>query len=483
MSFDSGTFWVLFGISWLLWWKLPFSWAKTTALCASLIFYAWWSPFYLPLILISATVDYWAGGRIHASSNPAARKRWLLLSLATNLGLLGYFKYGHFALENLDAIASAIGMEGVNSAVPWVIPVGISFYTFQTLSYTIDIYRGRLAPADSFRDFFLFVAFFPQLVAGPIVRAQELLPQFVRRSAPSPWRVQNGLYLIVWGLFTKIVVADNLAPEIDRIFALFPSGQATPAHMWLGLIYLGVLVFADFAGYSALAIGLACLLGMRFPRNFLYPYIARGPQEFWLRWHITLSSWLRDYVYIPLGGSKRGEGRQYFAMMVTMVAAGVWHGAAWPFFMFGVYHGLGVVVNRFWNLRFAGGRHPRGWPFDRPKGAAMLTGRLGKIFLLNLFIHTNWVFFRAPDIPTVFEYWHLAYIGPFQQGMGWEVFGEARHLLLVLPVVLMHSTQAIREWYGWRERPWHRVLAAAFMIVAIIVVRRSDTADFFYFQF
>ncbi|MDA8592885.1 MBOAT family protein [Planctomycetota bacterium] len=483
MSFDSGTFWVLFGLSWLLWWRLPFSWAKTAALAASLIFYAWWSPYYLPLIIISAVVDYAAGGRIHAARSDGARTRWLLVSLCTNLGLLGYFKYGHFALENLDSIAGALGVEGVNTAIPWVVPVGISFYTFQTLSYSIDIYRGRLAPAKSFRDFFLFVAFFPQLVAGPIVRAQELLPQFRRRQWPSPWRIQNGLYLIVWGLFTKIVVADNLAPEIDRIFAMIPSGQATPAHVWLSLIYLGCMVFADFAGYSCLAIGLACLLGMRFPRNFLYPYISRGPQELWVRWHMTLSSWLRDYVYMPLWGKKGGGGRQYTAMLTTMVLAGVWHGAAWTFVMFGLYHGIGVVVNRFWVNTFNGGRRARGWPFDRPKGPAAITKRIGIILLMNVFMQSNWVFFRAPDVASVFEVWRIAYIVPFQKGMGWEVFAEARHLVLVLPIVLMHVTQLLREWFAWRERPWHRVLAAAVMIVALVVVRRTDTADFFYFQF
>ena len=482
MSFDSGTFWVLFGLSWILWWRLPFSWAKTTALCASLIFYAWWSPFYLPLIVISAVVDYWAGGRIHASENPAARTRWLLLSLFTNLGLLGYFKYGHFALENLDAIAASMGIEGVNSAVPWVVPVGISFYTFQTLSYSIDIYRRRLAPSKSFWDFFLFVSFFPQLVAGPIVRAQELLPQLVRRQRPSRWRVQHGLYLIVWGLFTKVVIADNLAPEIARIFALVPSGQCTPAQMWLGLIYLGARVFADFAGYSALAIGLASLLGLRFPKNFHYPYMARGPQEFWLRWHITLGSWLRDYLYIPLGGSRKGEVRTQIALMTTMVAAGVWHGAAWPYFAFGVYHGLGVCANRLFNVWRNNGRHPRGWPFDRPTTASIYAGRIAKIALLNLYIHSNWVFFMARDMGDILEYWRIAYVVPFQEGFG-AGLADARHLWLVLPVVLMHFSHAIREWIGWRERPWHRVIAAALMIALIVVVRRSDTADFFYFQF
>ncbi|MGB0330903.1 MAG: MBOAT family O-acyltransferase, partial [Planctomycetota bacterium] len=293
----------------------------------------------------------------------------------------------------------------------------------------------------------------------------------------------NGLYLIVWGLFTKIVVADNLAPEIDRIFAMIPSGQATPAHVWLSLIYLGCMVFADFAGYSCLAIGLACLLGMRFPRNFLYPYISRGPQELWVRWHMTLSSWLRDYVYMPLWGKKGGGGRQYTAMLTTMVLAGVWHGAAWTFVMFGLYHGIGVVVNRFWVNTFNGGRRTRGWPFDRPKGPAAMTKRIGIILLMNVFMQSNWVFFRAPDVASVFEVWRIAYVVPFQRGMGWEVFAEARHLVLVLPIVLMHVTQLLREWFAWRERPWHRVLAAAVMIVSLVVVRRTDTADFFYFQF
>lgn len=333
---------------------------KGWLLACSYWFYAAWDWRFLSLIVGSTLVDYMVGRRLAVATEPVARKRWLLVSLVANLGLLGTFKYLDFFVAQGVTLSQALGLEVSESTLGIILPVGISFYTFQTLSYSIDIYRGRLAPAKSFRDFFLFVAFFPQLVAGPIVRAQELLPQFQRRHWPSPWRIQNGLYLIVWGLFTKIVVADNLAPEIDRIFAMIPSGQATPAHVWLSLVYLGCMVFADFAGYSCLAIGLACLLGMRFPRNFLYPYISRGPQELWVRWHMTLSSWLRDYVYLPLWAKKGGGGRQYTAMLTTMVLAGVWHGAAWTFVMFGLYHGIGVVVNRWWVNTFNGGRRARG---------------------------------------------------------------------------------------------------------------------------
>jgi alginate O-acetyltransferase complex protein AlgI len=216
LSFDTVTFAVFFALAFAAWRWLPFGAAKSVVLIGSLVFYAWWSVWYLPLILLSAFIDFAVGARIHAAVGERAKRRWLCVSLVTNLGLLATFKYASFFLENVSALLTWLGLGGLaasfSSTVPWVVPVGISFYTFQTLSYSLDIYRGRLAPATSFRDFGLFVAFFPQLVAGPIVRAQELLPQLERRQAPTPWRVQHGLYMVLWGLFAKMVVADNLGP-------------------------------------------------------------------------------------------------------------------------------------------------------------------------------------------------------------------------------------------------------------------------------
>ncbi|MEZ6018068.1 MAG: MBOAT family O-acyltransferase [Planctomycetota bacterium] len=487
MSFDTVTFALFFALAFAVWRFAPFGAAKGVALVGSLVFYAWWSVWYLPLILASAGIDYYVGARIHRAAGQAAKRRWLFVSLATNLGLLGTFKYATFFLENTSALLARLGFgelsASFSSTVPWVVPVGISFYTFQTLSYSLDIYRGRLAPAASFRDFALFVAFFPQLVAGPIVRAQELLPQLERRQRPSPWRVQHGLYLVLWGLFAKMVVADNLAPEVERIFRLGAAGAIPPATMWLGLVYSGCQVFADFAGYSAIAIGLASLMGLRFPANFVYPYLSRSPSEFWVRWHVTLSTWIRDYIYLPLGGNRKGEARAYLNSLITMTLAGLWHGAAWTYVLWGAYHGVGVAVERF-ARRVTRAKRDRRWPREAPSGAASLAWRIAGIVLCNVFIHTSWTFFRAPDLAATGRMLRLLYIAPFEQGLGLaEAFAQPRYLLVALPVFLMHLARALREWTGWSERPWHRAVAAAAMLLLLLVVRRGDVQDFVYFQF
>jgi len=487
LSFDTVTFAVFFALAFAAWRGLPFGAAKGVVLALSLGFYAWWSPWYLPLILVSAAVDYAAGARIHAARSAAARRRWLLVSLASNLGLLATFKYTGFILESLSALLARLGAPelaaSTSATVPWVVPVGISFYTFQTLSYSLDIYRGQLAPARTFRDFALFVAFFPQLVAGPIVRAQELLPQFERRQAPTPWRVQHGLYLVLFGLFAKMVIADNLGPEVERIFKAGAAGTIAPATMWLGLVYSGCQVFADFGGYSAIAIGLASLFGLRFPVNFVYPFLARSPSEFWIRWHVTLSTWIRDYIYLPLGGNRRGEGRAYLNSVITMTLAGLWHGAAWTYVLWGTYHGVGVVSERFARKLSGARRDPR-WPREAPRGARAFAWRIAGILLCNVFIHTSWTFFRAPDLAATGRLLRLLYIAPFEQGLGLvEAFRAPRFLLLAAPIFLMHGVRLVREWYGWRERAWHRAVAAACMLLLLLTVRRGDVQDFVYFQF
>jgi alginate O-acetyltransferase complex protein AlgI len=487
LSFDTVTFALFFALAFAAWRWLPFSAAKSVMLIGSLVFYAWWSIWYLPLIVVSAYVDYAVGARIHVAATERAKRRWLYISLCTNLGLLATFKYATFFLENVSAWLSRLGLgelaASFSSTVPWVVPVGISFYTFQTLSYSLDIYRGRLAPATSFRDFGLFVAFFPQLVAGPIVRAQELLPQFERRQTPTPWRVQHGLYMVLWGLFAKMVIADNLGPEVDRIFKAGAAGTIPPATMWLGLVYSGCQVFADFGGYSAIAIGLASLMGLRFPANFVYPYLARSPSEFWVRWHITLSTWIRDYIYLPLGGNRKGEARAYVNSVITMTLAGLWHGAAWTYVLWGFYHGIGVAVERL-ARRITGARRDRRWPREAPRGVSSFLWRVGGILLCNVFIHTSWTFFRAPDLAATGRMLRLLYVAPFEQGLGLaQAFNQPRYLLVVLPVFLMHFVRALREWTGWKERPMHRVVAAAVMLLLLLVVRRGDVQDFVYFQF
>lgn len=470
MSFDSGTFWVLFGLSWLLWWRLPFSWAKTAALAASLIFYAWWSPYYLPLIIISAVVDYAAGGRIHAARTDGARTRWLLVSLCTNLGLLGYFKYGHFALENLDSIAGALGVEGVNTAIPWVVPVGISFYTFQTLSYSIDVYRGEVRPADSLLDFAVYVAFFPQLVAGPIERARTFLPQVQRPRSIDAGQLEAGVFLICWGFFKKVVIADNVAVIANAVFGDHHSYQGFD--LLLGALAFTVQIYCDFSAYSDIARGLAKLMGFDLMVNFKLPYLSRSPSEFWRRWHVSLSTWLRDYLYIPLGGNRGGAGMMYRNLCITMLLGGLWHGAAWNFVFWGIFHGAILVAYRPFEGRFAPARTVVG------RGGRAL-GAWAIFFSLTVF---GWILFRASSAEQIG--WFLTHIA--NGATSAKTVGYAYDLALFsAPLLLMQAFQYVR----------HDLLAAAkgpvvlrgglyaAMLGGIFLFGARESIEFIYFQF
>ena len=283
---------------------------------------------------------------------------------------------------------------------------------------------------------------------------------------------------VVRELARRGVRAVILVDRSDRVFALAPSGLTTPLETWLGMGYFGVQVFADFAGYSAIAIGLASLMGLRFPRNFLYPFLARGPTEFWSRWHVTLSTWLRDYLYVPLGGNRRGRARTYVNLMITMVLAGVWHGAAWTVIAWGGLHGLGMCVDRALRRR-----RPADWPVDAPRGVAGLGLRALQILAFQVFLHTGWTLFRAPDFATTAALLERLWVAPFREGLGLHRLGDLRFLVLVAPVVLMHAVRALNEWYGVRERSIQRVVAAALMLVALVLLRRDVAQDFFYFQF
>ncbi len=360
-------------------------------LLASWFFYASWKAPYLALILGSTLLDWWAGGVLARlpAEDPACRRtrRWVLLaSLAGNLGALAVFKYYNFFRANFEDLFAGFGIHLPASEL--ALPVGISFYTFQTLSYTIDIYRGELKPARNLREFALFVAFFPQLVAGPIVRAKDFLPQLERRPFLDVENLKRGLYRIAEGLGKKVLIADVLAVHlVDPVFA--PGSQAGPLHSLLGVYGYAMQIYCDFAGYSDIAIGSALLFGFKIPENFKAPYLARSIQDFWRRWHISLSTWLRDYLYIPLGGNRRGPVRTYVNLMATMLLGGLWHGAAWRFVFWGGLHGAWLAVNRWWQRR----------------GFGALPGPLGRVLATVLTFHLvclAWVFFRASDLQSAF---------------------------------------------------------------------------------
>jgi D-alanyl-lipoteichoic acid acyltransferase DltB (MBOAT superfamily) len=392
MLFNSVGYGVFLPVVLLVFWLLR---ERRTArhaflLAASYLFYAFWSWKYLGLILFSTLLDYWVGAALFREPHAGRRRLWLAASLLGNLGVLATFKYYGFFARGLASLLGSIGVEVSLPVLDVLLPVGISFYTFQTLSYTIDIHRRRLEPTESLLDFALFVAFFPQLVAGPIVRAAHFLPQLGRRPTLDDTAISQGLARILEGLFKKVVIADTLAVSIvDPVF-LAPRDFGTVDTL-LAVYAYALQIYCDFSGYSDIAIGSARLLGFNIPENFNAPYLARDLRDFWRRWHISLSTWLRDYLYIGLGGSRGSSGRTQVNLLVTMLLGGLWHGAAWRFVIWGGLHGLGLAATRAWQR--ARDLEARG---SRPVVVAQ------QLFTFHV-VCAGWIFFRAPGVKGAFE--------------------------------------------------------------------------------
>jgi len=475
MLFNSYTFLLFFAIVLGIYY-LPLSWRlkKLHLLGASYLFYAAWNPPFVILLWISTVVDWFCARWMHASTSRATRLAFLFISLAVNLGFLGFFKYANFLLDNFTDAASVLGITYVPLPLDIILPVGISFYTFQTLSYTIDIFRKKMAPWPSPLDFALYVTFFPQLVAGPIVRASEFLPQCASSKRASGSQFGWGMSLFVLGLFEKVVIADGLlAPVVETVYdtpALPPSFIAA----WAGTLAFAGQIFCDFAGYSTCAIGVAICFGFALPDNFRFPYAAIGFSDFWSRWHISLSSWLRDYLYIPLGGNRRGNVRTYVNLSLTMLLGGLWHGASWTFVAWGALHGLFLMIERALS----------GTPIVRFVVWKTQIGR--SLLMLATFaaVCVTWVFFRADSFVEAFS------IVSSMLGCVPAVtadFAKFDMLRAIAPTVCI----VIAHWL-LRDRTLEEVVSAvhplflsailAMMIVAILMMPGEDRA-FIYFQF
>lgn len=362
-------------------------WRHVVLLAASYAFYMAWSARLVLLVVFSTLLDYWVGAAIHHAASPRRRKLLLWVSLGGNLGVLGVFKYYDFFAANLAAALAAMGLPADLPFLHLVLPVGISFYTFQTLSYTIDIYRGALEPCRRLVDFALFVAFFPQLVAGPIVRASEFLPQLERRRALEDREVRDAVYVFLKGLIKKLLFADVMAAFlVDPVFGN-PTAHGGLAIL-LAIYGFKFQIYGDFAGYSEMAIGCGKLLGFDLPENFRSPYKARSFRDYWARWHLTLGRWFRDYLFFPLGGSRGGEAATCRNILVTMTLVGLWHGAAWTFVLWGAYHGLMLGLERTWAARHPSASAP-GWLVP-----------LQVFVVFNLTGVASFIF-RAPDMGTL----------------------------------------------------------------------------------
>lgn len=358
-------------------------------LVASYIFYAWWDWRFLGLLVFSTVTDHLCALWISRTVEPRKRKGLLLISVIINLGILGFFKYFNFFAGSFESLVQALGWSPSFVTLNIVLPVGVSFYTFQSMSYVIDVYRKTLKPTENLLDFALFVSFFPQLVAGPIERAAHLLPQILKPRRLNPVQFSDGGYLIFLGLFQKIFIADNLAKLTDKIFAFSQAPDGVT--VLIGLYAFAFQIFCDFAGYSNIARGLAKCMGFEIMVNFNAPYFSRNPSEFWQRWHISLSAWLRDYLYIPLGGNRKGSLITYRNLFLTMLLGGLWHGASWTFVIWGAYHGILLILHRLLKPVL------NGMVFIKGRAGEFAGGLFCKFFFFHL-VCLGWLFFRAQSL-------------------------------------------------------------------------------------
>ncbi|QNP39413.1 MBOAT family O-acyltransferase [Lysobacter solisilvae (ex Woo and Kim 2020)] len=472
MVFNSLTFVVFFACVLVLH-RLPLGWTtkKINLLIASYLFYAAWNPPFVVLLWVSTVVDWWAAKKLVNAQKPASRHAWMLLSVVVNLGMLGYFKYGGFLTANFAALLASLGVAWQPPKLDIVLPVGISFYTFATLSYTLDIYLRRAKPANNALDYALFVTFFPHLVAGPIMRPTELVPQFAQPRRASGEQLYFGLALMTLGLFQKVVLADGfLGPAAEDVYSPM-AGAPGALDAWMGTLAFSGQIFCDFAGYSTTAIGAAMCLGFAMPDNFRFPYAAVGFSDFWRRWHITLSAWLRDYLYIPLGGNRHGAARTYFALLATMLLGGLWHGASWTFVVWGGLHGLYLAVERALRTRFAG---------YAPGPLAVF----GLGLLTYALVNITWVFFRAEGFGQA---WTVLR-GMFGGNPGAAPILHTAQLttvaLIVTGIVIAHWLMRRRTLEAMLAQRHPVPLAACMGVMAFAVAATQGSGNaFIYFQF
>ena len=483
MVFNSYTF-IVFFILILFLHNLPLSWKskKINLLLASYIFYAAWNPPFILLLWLSTVIDFYVGKSLYTQENHYKKKMLLVLSLIGNLGMLIFFKYGTFLLENFVALCNVLGFDYHPAEPNIILPAGISFYTFTTLCYTIDMYQKRSEPVKSLLDFSLFVTFFPHLVAGPIVRPPQLVPQFESPRKASLKQFTDGLLLLTLGLFMKVVLADSmLSSTADSVFE---SNDLLPAlDAWIGVFAFSGQIFLDFAGYSTCAIGVALCLGFVLPQNFNYPYAAIGFSDFWKRWHITLSSWLRDYLYIPLGGNRHGKVKTYFALMATMLLGGLWHGANWTFVAWGGLHGIYLWIERYLKDK-RNAAHIHKEPSDAIEVRRHPWISFFYALITFMLINITWVFFRAD---TFGKSWQLL---QSMFGLG----GDGKALLTTLAILKVSIIIPILVLFHWFMRNT-KVLDVAYKLswfwlglvwsslILMLIWAQESGSSFIYFQF
>ena len=468
MLFNSYAFWIFFILLWGTYRFLPHRGQNVMLLVASYFFYSCWDWRFLPLILTTTLVNYFIALGIENSEGKGKHKWLIVLSITVSLGMLAFFKYWGFFTESAAEMLTWIGLRADIQMLNIILPVGISFYTFRTMSYTIDVYRGKIKATRSFTDFALYVAYFPQLVAGPIERSSSLMPQITnsRKSRPSG-DFSEGLYLVMLGLFLKVVVGDNLGFIADGIFAE-SSDELTGTEALVGVYCFAFQIYGDFAGYSSIARGVSKWLGIDLMTNFRMPYLARNPSDFWQRWHISLSSWLRDYLYIPLGGNRGNKLGVYRNLMLTMLLGGLWHGAGWTFLIWGGLHGVILCIYRALG--------------DKVKLPALWGRILATVFFFHL-VCLTWLFFRAESLTQAWEM--LTLIFTQQEMTPLANYGLRMVFFFCAPLMVyeiwLDKARSLRRLeaarWGWRAAVY------CYFVFMLIIFPPPVFGQFIYFQF
>ncbi|MFC1610769.1 MBOAT family O-acyltransferase [Myxococcota bacterium] len=450
----------------LIYYLLPYRWRNLFLTIVSYVFYGWWKPWFVSLMMISTVVDYTAGRIISAEgASPRRRKTALIVSICTNLGLLGIFKYLVFLQNNINAALDIVGASTFD-ALDITLPIGISFYTFQTMSYSIDVYRGVAPPVRRFNDFSCFVALFPQLIAGPIVRYNTVAEQLATRTHTIA-RFASGASMFMLGFSKKILLANPAGAIADSVFALDGS---SPLMAWWGVTAYAFQIYFDFSGYSDMAIGLGRMLGFEFPKNFNSPYHAHSITDFWRRWHISLSTFLRDYLYIPLGGNRGSERRTYINLAIVMLLGGLWHGAHWQFMLWGAYHGIWLGLERWMGKKAFYSALPHLF-------------RVVVTFVLVLF---SWVPFRADNLGASLKYFGSMFgvvdASPGSYLVGAEVF--TTHSVVMMGICLVFVCFRTQSWDFVQRLTWPKVVTVLVLFVLACMAMFTQAFNpFLYFQF
>ncbi len=472
MIFHSLTYLIFFAVVLTLYWSVPARWRNLLLIPVSLIFYGWNQPWFLLPFAVTTIIDYFVARGIEDA--PARKRQLVTVSVLSNLGLLGVFKYYNFGITNVSALLDALHLHVPLPVLQVVLPAGISFYTFQSIGYIVDVARGHVRACRSFGDYVLFVAFFPQLVAGPIQRAGHLIAQIQMPRTLTPAVAADAIFLLVWGFFKKVVIADNVAITANKVFSI--QDPSFPI-LWTGVLAFCIQIFADFSAYTDIARGSARLLGFELSPNFNHPYLADSPSDFWRRWHISLSAWIRDYIFIPLGGSRGGEARTILNLTIVFLLTGLWHGASWNFVLWGLYYALLTIIYRLADAVV-------------PAGIQRLPGlRAIKILLMFVLTNIGWLIFREQNVGRL---WQALTLNPTDTPVReWQVAGYlAMTVVLFASPLVLHTVWDVllRErlarlglWakVGW----WVGTAVSVALFTGILVLRSNTSQDFIYFQF